>query len=403
MTAAFPADSLREVARLLRRLPGRTTLPILEQVLVTVAGSSASFVVTDLDIAIVARIDLAGPSIEGSFTVPRTELVTLARHAAKGSTVRFTTTEKQGRIDYTNKTLASSREYLLLDPTEFPPLPEVEDRSFILQTTTLDAIRLSRKASSNDETRYVLNGILLDPRDGGVVVASDGRRMAMTPARVPHDEAIIPNAVADLLVDPWCDGAAVWRRNSDAEEDKPGCMARLIWNGGKVDITFRLIDGSFPNYRQIIPPLSSRRASYTFAPSTAAALIDWLRAHPKDCVSLSREGPMSLLVTRYSMKGESKSSVTVPAAIDGEPPSVIAFNPLYLADALGMGLHTLDLIDEISPAVATNGHTRYVVVPMRSTAPASTPEPADGDEEEAESEDPEEGPAAEEAEAPLEE
>ncbi len=390
MYATLHADDLRAATTILRRLRIRATLPILDQVLVTIAGSTAVLGCTDLDIAVRVRLDLAGPSTEGSFTLPRAELFTLAKQADKGSTVQITVDDMRKAVIHSiTKRMNSKREYIALNPEDFPPIPAPEDRTCILPTATLDAVRLARPAASGDETRYVLNGVYLDPRGGGYVVATDGRRCVTSPGRVPHDDAILPNAVADLLVDPACAGPAIWHRNSDAGD--PGFQASLTFAGGKTRLLFKLIEGNFPNWRQVIPSADLRRASYTFAPSTAASLVTWLRAAPMDTVKME-PGPSSVICSRVSDKtGDTRSTLTVPAAVAGDPPDAIAFNSRFLSDALAMGLHTLDLIDEMSPGVATNGATRCVVMPMRVTGPvapeaavenepsAEEPEPATAD------------------------
>ena len=360
---SLAANDLREAAGLIRRLKQRTTLPILDQLLVSVQGPHAFLAVTDLSVGIVIRLDIAGPSVDCRFCLPRTELLNLAKFADKGSSVRLVPGTGRSSIGFVTKKLPSTREYTALDPAEFPDFPDPADNACILPTATLDAIRLARRCSSPDPTREVLCGVCLDPRDGGAVVATDGRRMLMTPARVPFDESIVPNPVADLLVDPACEGAAVW--HAEGNRDEVPVQASLTFGAGRVRISFQLAFGRFPNYRQVIPAVEARTASYTFTPGTSTALATWLRAYPMDVAELRPDGPYTVSVTRCTDKGESKSATTVPAAIAGTPPDLIAFPSGQLADLFDMGLLTLDIVDAHTPAVGTNGTTRCIISPSR--------------------------------------
>ncbi len=389
MTLTLSADSLRPVASLFRRLKIRTTLPILDHIRLTVTEGKPEVLLetTDLDVHLAVIVPIAGPTTPGSFTIPRVEFFQLAGKSDKGSLVRFESPMACDdayavHISSMTKKLRSDRTVTGLSPENFPPCPQIDGKPVIFPAASLDAIRRVRPATSADDTHYVLKGVFLTAVEGGNVVATDGRRLATSRARVPSPDSILPNAVADLLVDPLCQAAAIWRR-----ED---CLASMTF--GPARLSFKLIEGNFPNYRQVIP--LDFTSSCTFPSSIVPALVTWLRPHKDSSVKLTF-GPNTVTLT-VKWKDDA-TSTSVPALLSGPVPEFIAFNPQFLADALAMGLQTIDMNSEAEPGVLTDGITRYVLMPMRVTTAAAAPEgeadsdpPADEEPEDAE--EPEEEP-----------
>lgn len=374
MTLTLSADAIRPVAGLFRRLKIKTTLPILDHVRLTVTEGETEAVLetTDLDIHLAVRLPIAGPTTPGAFTIPRSELFAIARFADKGGLVRFDAdepadedTERKVSVIFSSKTLRSDRVVTGLDPTEFPPAPTIEGQRVIFPTATLDAIRRVRPATSTDDTRYVLKGVFLTGGHGGAVVATDGRRLATVATRVPCSDGILPNAVADLLVDPACQTAAVWCGNESA--------ASLTF--GKTRLSFRMIEGNFPNYQQVIP--QGFTSSATLPAAIVPAVISWLRPHGKETVNLTFHADHHVHIAVSPKEGPT-AETTVPCLVTGPAPR-ISFNAAFLTDALTMDLHTIDMIDEMSPGVLTDGPTRYVLMPMRLTGtPVAEPAAEDG-------------------------
>lgn len=355
------AADLHAAMNLLKRAGNaNSTLPILGCARLTFAPGTAHITLdaTDLDISISTTIPITGPSVHGSCCIPIADLCAITRIADRKHTVTLTETT----AFYTAAKATARRHYISLDSKDFPPLPAHTDKATcILQQPALDSIRKAIAFTSTDETRYVLNGVYCDPATGGNVIATDGRRLFITPARLPGKAFIMPAKTVAILSHPSLLGKpAVFRRNDENE------LFSLTF--GATVIHSKTIQGNFPNYRQVIPPANEIAGSATIPASYAKPLTDWL----KSLGNLSNEKRNSIKLTfppnsiTFSRRtSEEESAVTVPAAHSGTLPPFASFNPVFFRQAIEAGLLHLDLTDGESPLVATDGAARCVLMPMR--------------------------------------
>ena len=302
--------------------------------------------------------------------------------------------------------MRSNLELLSLPPSEFPPGPDLSaaEPPVMMPAATLTAIRRVAPCASSDETRYVLNGVFITRHLAGAVVATDGRRLAMQAAAVATADAILPKNLVSLLDDAACQSAAMWQRRPAYRPpvDEPdGIHLEDIasMKFPRATLTFRIIDGNYPNYRQVIPSTTETKGSCTFPPASLAAITGWLRQYGSETVALQ----FASNVVTFEVRRPDKGTFTTQALgiLADNPPTHAAYNAGFLADALAMGLHTMDLIDEMSPAVLTDGQVRFVLMPMRvmeppepvaettEEDPTDQPEPTDLEEDDDEEEEPE--------------
>ena len=391
MILTFQADQLKPIATLHRRLKLLTkSVEYLQHVRLTLlpGQTEATIESTDLDIHITSRIPV-GAATPGTFTLPRKEFFEVIRTADKGTEIRLESSGQQTNpaapttiaIASRSKKLATSLTLLGLDPTEFPiSLHTAADwvgSRHILPSDTIRAIHTILPSASADETRYVLNGVFCDP--AGAVIATDGRRLAHSAARVTTPPIILPSKLVSLFADKSIDSAAV----ANVHEDKTTIALAF----GKTTICSKLITGNFPNYRQVMPKESAFSATIT--PTSSDSIIPWLRTAGKRAMknnSVRIEIKDSTLRLSTKEPDHSESAVSIPVHISrrSELPNdfAISFNPTFLADGLALGLTTLDLIDGMSPGVLTNGTTRYVLMPMRVLHEVQEDQPEEEQEEE---------------------
>ena len=81
----------------------------------------------------------------------------------------------------------------------FPERPAVQGHITTVPKETFVALQTVAGCASTDATRYVLNGVLFSPDDGGTLIATNGRQLAGAPARVTGREFILPNAAVHVL------------------------------------------------------------------------------------------------------------------------------------------------------------------------------------------------------------
>jgi len=253
----------------------------------------------------------------------------------------------------------------------FPERPTIQGHITTVPKETLQALQTVAGCASTDATRYVLNGVLFSPDNGGTLIATNGRQLAGAPARVTGREFILPNAAVHVLGFPDFTG-----RDAAIQQPDDGQGPHVQFRSGPHTLIARTIEGNYPNYRQVIP--HEFLADATIPETHRPALISWLRSlagkdgkgSHQNSVRLTWEKTGHLTLTLRD-SDETGTHIHVPVSMSGEgKPPVIAFAPGYLADALAIG-STLRLIDGLSPGMTSDPSGPYcVIMPCRCTADA---------------------------------
>ncbi len=351
MNLTISIKTITAARKLLTRLRfERFTLPVLTHVLATIDTAGLTLAVTDLDHWLETRIPATvEPFKPGRFLIPAEALKAAAR-GDKGSAAHFAYTETQ---DGTTLTLTTSCcglsvksvYHLAVTAEDYPVRPIVNGRITAMPKETFTALGIVAGCVSTDATRYILNGVHFTPDDGGMLIATDGRRLAGAPARVPDREFVLPTAAVHVLAHPDFStrDAAVLQ----AEKTKD---LNIQFRSGPHTLIAKTIEGHYPNYRNVIP--SYMPQSVTISETQRSALIAWLRSlgGKSNSVRLTWETPGHLTLTQrdYDTVG---ATIQVPVTTEGRPPE-IAFDPKYLAYALEIG-PTLRLVDKLNPGMAT--------------------------------------------------
>jgi DNA polymerase-3 subunit beta len=344
----------------------RTTLPILSNVLIRAEKDRVEFTATDLDVTIACSVE-AKVKKPGAATVPVKKLFGITREL-NGSEIDLEVDEKH---ICSIRCGASFYKIHGLGADEFPPLPKFKDdkKVSLLQETLKAMMRKTAFAVSSDESRYVLNGIFISLKDHKMtLVATDGRRLALVDEEVDISEKssgefIVPaKAVTELnrLMQDKGDVEIKFGENqaSFALKDDKGFSVLLIT---------KLIEGNYPNYRQVIPSETKERIPLVreeFLQALRRAEI--MTSEKANSVKLTF-GKNNLAITANTPEvGEARETLAVN--YKGKE-MAIAFNPRYLIDALAALTEDevfFELIDELSPGVLKiNGPFLYVVMPMR--------------------------------------
>jgi DNA polymerase-3 subunit beta len=219
-------------------------------------------------------------------------------------------------------------------------------------------------AISTDETRYVLNGILFSFKENKLtLVATDGRRLALVDLELefPRSQEL------DIIV-PTKAVAELQRLVREEGEVKLSIGENQIaFELNRTLLVSKLIEGNYPNYRQVIPGEAKERITLEreiFL--TAVRRVSLLASEKSNSVKLIFSKSNIDIVANTPDVGEAKESL--PVMYKGREFS-IAFNPEFLMAPL-RNLATdeiyLDLIDEMSPGVIKiPGPFLYVLMPMR--------------------------------------
>jgi DNA polymerase III subunit beta len=351
-------DGLQQVQNVVST---RSTLPILSNTLVRASKDGVALTTTDLDVEVRCPIE-ATVIREGTTTLPARRLFTIVRELAHN--------EVELEVDEKNIAAIQSGGSLFkivgIPESEFPQLSQLKgSKSFTVDQKLLkDAIKKTSYAMSTDETRYVLNAVLISLKeDKMIVVATDGRRLAL----VEQDVDLPKGTTGDLLVP------------SKAVNE----VLRLLKDKGTVTINFtenqvsfdmdstilvsKLVDSVYPNYRQVIPSDSKERISLERETFHAALRRASLLVSEKNHAVKLHFTKNNLAITAHSPDiGESRESLAIN--YKGKDIS-IGFNPDFLTDPL-RNLDNdeifIELTDELSPGVIKiNAPFLYVIMPLR--------------------------------------
>lgn len=347
---------VRALADLSGAISTKTTLPILGNVKFTVEGQRLEMEATDLDLSVRCAINVDDPQ-NGSSTLPAKRLLGLLREIPTESAK----IEVDGSNAATVVSGSSKFRLLGLPAEDFPSMgSESASAAFDLIWHELSgALKRVSYATSTDESRYVLNGVLLQSCETGWnLIGTDGRRLAIATIDGPCEpiEAILPNKAVSMLKSlDEAEIVSVSIGSSWAEFSTPSLTIRT-----------KLIEGNFPNWRQVMPSQktfaaqverevllgSIRRVGMMANEKTNAIVLDF------------SEGQVDLSAITPDV-GEARETI----GAENAGALKIAVNPLFAQQclaALSADKVTLDLIDESSPIVVRDTNFQYILMPMRA-------------------------------------
>jgi len=245
-------SKLAKALSIVSRITGgsRTTLPILNNVLMEAKDNKVTLVTTNLDMAINYYLPTTLAK-DGKITVPAKLLADFVSNLPKGEVKIQVNQEKLTVSEGKYKSVFNGNA-----AEDFPELPEFDEKSAISFQMGIDDFRLGMNAvkiaCSSDTTRPTLTGIYFNSFEGGLyVAATDGYRLAEKKLinKIESEiKAIVPvQCIADVL------GAISDNmENIEILFDEFQVRFRL----GEIEIISKLIDGAFPDYRKLIPEKS---------------------------------------------------------------------------------------------------------------------------------------------------
>lgn len=348
----------------------RNTIPILSNVLIQAAKGKLTLTATDLDIEIVESIP-SDVLRNGAATAPAHMLYDIVRKMPDGAQVQAEILAgDSGRLAVSAGSIRF--ELACLPQEDFPQVSAgALPHRFRLEASDLMAlVDKTRFAISTEETRFYLNGIYVhaaEDKDKTLrAVATDGHRLARYDLELPEGAAGMPGIIV-----PRKTVGELRKLLEDAEGAIEIALSdtKIQFNFNGVELTSKLIDGSFPEYQRVIPTNNDKvlmldakefshavdRVSTISADKTRAVKLNI----DKDRVTLTVVNPESGTATEELGANYSAESVE------------IGFNARYLLDITGQveGKEVRFLLaDSGSPTLIEDiddGRTLYVLMPMR--------------------------------------
>ena len=315
----------------------RSTLPVLANVLIASDEGRLRLSATNLEMGITcwisARIDE-----EGSTTVPARTFSDLVGTLPSDQVLL--------KLDPQTQTLnvrggSSTNDIKCIDAQEFPPMP-VPDFDGAVQINVGDFREMIHQvafAASSDEARPVLMGVLVQvDKDKLTMAAADGFRLSVrravlsTPSSTPVSAIVPAQALKELA-----------RVATDSEEPiymvLPKGRGQVVFRVKDVEVVSQLIDGTFPDYQQIIPRSYKSRTLVSTSSLLKACKQAEIFAREGSNVARfnikSAQGEMQPSEVEISATSEEtgKNETIVEATVDGGG-LLIAFNVKFLREAL---------------------------------------------------------------------
>ena len=320
-----------------RAVPSRLSHPILANVLVRATGDRVSLTAFDLSLGIHTSFS-AEVLEEGSVTLPAKLLGDIISRLPDGEIQLTIKIEDEAAI----ATIKSkSGKYTLrgMGAEEFPELPEVEAEAIALPTEELlGAIALTLFSASSDESKQALTGVHLTlGHDILECAATDGHRLSVAVQSVgssndegqaiapDNTEATIPSKALQELQKVGADTKVI-ELVMDERVARFTCGDRVL--------TTRILEGQYPNYRQLIPrqfarTLVAERRAFLQSLERIAVLAD----QKNSVVKLSLDTEKQELAIAVDAQDVGSGREVVPCQISGDSFD-IAFNVKYLLDGL---------------------------------------------------------------------
>jgi len=341
-------------------ITSKSALPILSNILMDAQLDNLKLTATDLDIGITCAIPVDIQE-QGAITIP-----------AK----RFSDIIKEFPLDIINIATKKNNQITIdsdlcqfkimgLAKEEFPKLPEFRDKKAIKidQGFFKQILSLTDFAVSSDETRYVLNGILLKINKGTLtLVSTDGKRLAIAEKKLSIESDVEVSIIVPIKT--------IHELNRNLKDEGQLSLVvssnQALFDLGSVAIVSRLIEGEFPDYKQVVPPVSENkmkveRSQFLLAVKRAALLTT------QDYQAVKLEVFKNKLAISKSTPDVGEFHEEVEVEYQGKE-LVIGFNPVYLIDVLkNLEEETvsLELTDGEKPGVIRISGYVYVVLPMR--------------------------------------
>ncbi len=353
------SKALNNVARVANT---RGTLPILANVVLKTVGTRLTIAATNLDIAITHYIG-SKVAEEGSITVPAKLMQDFVSSLPSG-VIELTLDDYKLHIttDQYNSVING------IAADEFPVMPGItEGKTWYIPASSLKkGLQQVLVAASSDEARPVLTGMYLHTSGGKLyMAATDSYRLAEKEIMTTGEDIslLIPaSALQDLL-----------RLLGDKEEDVEVTHddQQVLFKVGEVELVTRLIEGSYPDYRKLIPSTFASEATLKrsdFVNITKVSSLFARESAGSVTVQLNPKDKTVSIRSIASQLGENTASATADITAEGD----ITLNSRYLLDALGTFSGDSVKIcfnGKLEPCILVDAKTNdytHVIMPLKS-------------------------------------
>lgn len=362
----------------------RCTLPVLSHIKIerTKDGWTA-LTGTDLDVFITVRLEQPSDGEPISLLVPYDELLKITKNSQKSDTILVRSGENSSEpsvtVEYAIGSQVAEAKLGSLPVEEFPEIPRIKGDPVPVNDSLRESIHEAFDCASTDETRLVLNSAFIDvsKEDGHYVVGTNGSHLfASNSFKLPLKECLVlPTHKFFGFKEFNNDGE--WQLKANAANHKDSVLWFQI-SSRRWRFIGRQIDGTYPNWRQVLPNNSQYETGLQLSDLDALAdAIDRLPDHDvlNHTIGIERQQSKVNLLWKPDKEQDWKRLPVTVDQLTGKD-ITIYLNRIYLTKALRFGLHRLDCIDPMSPVRFSHEGRQMIVMPVRAqAAPEKTEAP----------------------------
>jgi DNA polymerase-3 subunit beta len=338
----------------------KITLPILSNILLETKKNTLYLTATDLDIGISCEIPVE-VILDGAITVPAKRFSDIIKELPSGDVVVHAKKNYQVDIEGNNFRF----KLIGMPKDEFPKFPEFKEKDIISieQKTLKEMLRLTSFAVSHEESRYVLNGVLLEVAENKIrLVATDGRRLAKIERVLSH-----PTSKEITVIIPI---KAIQEINRNLKDEGNVILSvglnQVLFDVGGILIATRIIEGEFPNYQQVIPKSQAEKIVMNRQDFLSSIRRANLLSTP-DFQAVKFEVFNNKMVISKTTPEVGESREEIPIEYGGSE-LVVGFNPHFMIDVLKNieeeQIH-LELLGTDKPGIIRLKDYLYLALPMR--------------------------------------
>ncbi|MBI2608549.1 MAG: DNA polymerase III subunit beta [Deltaproteobacteria bacterium] len=348
----------------------RNTMPILANILLEVKKNTLYLSATDLEIGIQVRCRIEGVE-EGSITLGAKYLYDVVRELPQEEII-LTKKENNWISLECGKAIFN---IVGLPSEDFPALPALKNNNFhvVASEKIKDMIEKTIFSVSTDETRYQLNGVCFEKVDSSHIrmVATDGHRLSMIDKDLSLSEE---SGLSKNIIIPR-KGLTELRKVLESAQSGTGTFElgfdgnNIIVHQDEITLYIRLIEGEYPDYKQVIPKKSDKKILVNREHlMQALKRISLLSEERAKGVKFSFSNNQLVISSNNPKLGEAREEIEI--GYKGEEFD-IGFNARYFLDVLNVlkeGEVTLELNDDASPGILKpreDSSYKCIVMPMK--------------------------------------
>jgi len=367
----LPAGELKiALSGLSKIISKRAVLPVLQHVRVErLADGALTISATDLETFTSYRFEQGGEGNAESILVPFTPLHSIVKGCAGKENIGLEkSTGDHVFIRYQIGGQEAEQQVPSLPAEEWPAVPKINAERVLLNGALRSALVEALKCVSTDESRCVLRGAYIDVSDKGshYVVSTDGRHLYSSNSfYIPIETSVI---IPDHRFLAWKELAqdGDWALGVELDNGQPVFVeiSSYRWT-----FIHKAIEGTFPNWRQVLPDPSGFKTRIKIPESAVGEFIEIIAKLPCDGINhpigLKLSQGKVILFGRAAGTDKFTEAAFSAVEVKGDPVTV-CLNRNYLSKALRVGLTEIQIADSLSPIRCSDESGRQIIImPVR--------------------------------------